>query len=134
MRFFDVTIRKRHTYRELMYTVESDSVPNAKAEAKRMFLGQYGFSPRDSEIVSVLEVDRGKLIWVAQASKRGKQLIKKHGDIWRIEKGPVPMQCFDNADGYRVRSVDGCGYFRNIRRHGDPVFRTWEFIPINTKF
>jgi len=45
---------------------------------------------------------------------RLKQLIREHGDIWEIEHGPEPMQCFNNDNGFGIRSKDG-RHFRNVR-------------------
>jgi len=58
----------------------------------------------------------------AKQSKRGKQLVKEHGDLWQHRFGPRPMQCFDNELGIQIETIDGCQYRRNIRVRGDNTF------------
>ncbi len=71
---------------------------------------------------------RGELLLVSSANGTGKsrcvrllpntmrlkQLIKAHGFIWKIESGPDPKQCFGNAEGFMIESLDG-EHARNIR-------------------
>jgi len=63
-----------------------------------------------------------KLIHVTAVSKRGKQLEHDHGSFWNIVGEPRSMQCFDGAEGIRIRTVDGCEYERNIKAVGDKNF------------
>jgi len=58
--------------------------------------------------------DMKNLVRLLPNNMRLKQLIKEHGDIWHIEHGPEPMQCFGNNDGFGIRSTDG-KHFRNVR-------------------
>ena len=52
---------------------------------------------------------------VLPTSKRLKQLIKEHDDVWvAIEDEPRPMQCFDNELGVSIMSQDGT-HQRNVR-------------------
>jgi hypothetical protein len=129
MPFYEVKILKVKGLREIPYIVESFSPENAKAEAARIFQEQFGFYPDSGHFVSVEETDKGRLIEVTIYNKRGKQLIKEHGSIWRIVKGPVPMQCFNNALGYRIETIEGCGYSRNIKVDWDDVFTYYTFLP-----
>lgn len=128
MTHFAVAIRKNNSLKEVVYTVEADSEANAKAEASRIFQWVYGSFPRSNQFVSVVETHQGRLIRVFATSKKGKQLIKKHGDVWRIAKGPKPMQCFSNEIGYYIETVDGCEYGRNIKLNLDKVFDFWTFL------
>ena len=47
------------------------------------------------------------------ATKRLKQIIHDHGNIWKVLEPPRPMQCFDNQMGIRIQSMDG-KHERNI--------------------
>lgn len=47
-------------------------------------------------------------------NKRHKQLIREHGSLWRILRGPEPMQCFSGEMGYHIESM--CGeQARNVK-------------------
>ena len=53
-------------------------------------------------------------------SKRGKQLIKEHGDTWSFIRWEG-MPCFDGDPGIQIRSLDGA-HTRNIRVTADVNF------------
>jgi len=92
-------------------------------EAKQSFQWQYGYYPRDLILVTVAEAQHtDNIIHVQAVSKRGKQLIKEHGNLWSHIEGPHPMQCFDGAQGIRIGTTDGCDYTRNVRTTNDKVF------------
>ena len=57
-------------------------------------------------------------------SKRGKQLITKHGDMWHfIRWGGMP--CFNDEVGIQIQSDDGM-HTRNIKEQNDANFtHTW---------
>ena len=54
------------------------------------------------------------LVKLLPNNMRLKQLIREHGDIWSIEHGPLPMQCFNNDAGFGIRSKNE-KHFRNVR-------------------
>jgi len=54
-------------------------------------------------------------------SKRGKQLVRDHGDTWSFIRW-APMSCFHDAIGIQVTSVDG-KHTRNIKEQNDANFR-----------
>ena len=53
-------------------------------------------------------------------SKRGKQLIANHGEVWRFIRWNG-MPCFNGDVGIRVTSLDG-QHTRNIRQSNDVNF------------
>lgn len=54
------------------------------------------------------------VIQLLPQTKRLKQLIKDHGDVWLCISLPHPMQCFNNDEGVRIESLDGT-HCRNVR-------------------
>ena len=57
-------------------------------------------------------------------SKRGKQLVKEHGEVWRFIRWDG-MPCFSGDVGIRITSLDDA-HTRNIRQSNDINFRyTW---------
>jgi hypothetical protein len=53
-------------------------------------------------------------------SKRGKQLVKAHGALWRFIRWDG-MPCFNGEVGIQVESLDGT-HKRNIKEQGDVNF------------
>jgi len=53
-------------------------------------------------------------------SKRGKQLVKEHGDTWSFIRWDG-MACFNGDVGIQIRSLDGA-HQRNIREQNDVNF------------
>jgi len=120
---YKVVLRKENTVKEITATVSASTEAQAIAEAKQSFQWQYGFMPNQLVSVSVEKATpTDTLIRVVPVSKRGKQLVKEHGDLWQHRFGPRPMQCFDNELGIQIETIDGCQYRRNIRVRGDNTF------------
>jgi energy-coupling factor transporter ATP-binding protein EcfA2 len=65
-------------------------------------------------IVGSSGTGKSKCVRLLPNTMRLKQLIKEHGFIWKIESGPDPKQCFANAEGFLIESLDG-QHTRNIR-------------------
>ena len=62
---------------------------------------------------------------VTATSKRGKQLITEHGDIWNMTTGVSwRMPCFGGALGFSIQSLDG-SYGRNVRMMNDNVLNVY---------
>jgi len=53
--------------------------------------------------------------------KRLQQLIREHGNKWKVLDGPHPMQCFNNELGVHVESCDGT-HRRNV--HFDDIWKS----------
>lgn len=59
-----------------------------------------------------------RLVILLPNTKRLKQLIKEHGEVWQITGNPEPMQCFNNDMGIAIQSiVDDI----NVREHSRNV-------------
>ena len=73
---------------------------------------------------STIERDLMRKCKVSPNSKRGKQLITAHGDIWQLvpmgdgKSMARPLQCFDNNLGFTIKSLDGY-HSRNVRMIDD---------------
>lgn len=72
-----------------------------------------------------------RLCEVEPKSKRGKQLVKEHGTTWYlmtphsgVESMSARMPCFDNALGFRIKSLDG-EHTRNVRMINDQVLNVY---------
>jgi hypothetical protein len=55
------------------------------------------------------------VIRVLPNSKRLKQLIKQHGEVWEVIDGPMRMQCFNGEIGVFARALSGL-HLRNIKK------------------
>lgn len=60
-----------------------------------------------------------EIVDLRETSKRGKQIVREHGRLAKVLRGPEPMQCFDGAEGVRVRIGE---HERNVRLYRDKHF------------
>jgi hypothetical protein len=58
-------------------------------------------------------VRENQIVRLLPNSKRLKQVIKEHGNRFRILAPPAPLQCFGNNTGVQAESVK-TKHFRNI--------------------
>ena len=70
---------------------------------------------------------------VTANSKRGKQLIKEHGDVWYMTTGVSwRMPCFDGALGFSIYSLDST-HGRNVRMIDDKVLNVYYIMEDNNE-
>ena len=65
-------------------------------------------------VSSSTDTGKSKLCVLRPNNARLKQLIKEHGNIWVVKHGPNPMQCFGDAQGFGIESLNG-DHFRNVK-------------------
>jgi hypothetical protein len=58
-------------------------------------------------------MEKNQIVKLLPANKRLKQVIKEHGNCFRIVAPPAPLQCFDNAEGVLVESIK-TKHLRNV--------------------
>lgn len=125
---YKVVLRRENSIKEISLVVTAFNEQQAVIEAKNSYQWRFGYHGGELIVVAVVtESDVDNLIRVIPVSNRGKQLVSKHGSMWRHIEGPHPMQCFDGAQGISIGTVDGCDYQRNIRLSGDKVF-FWDYL------
>jgi hypothetical protein len=55
-------------------------------------------------------------------TKKGKQLVKEHGNLWRIIRHQKSVPCLNNSSGIFIEAVDTL-YQRWIQDDGSPHFQ-----------
>lgn len=73
-----------------------------------------GLKRGELTILSSSKSGKSRTVRLLPNSMRLKQLIREHGFIWVIESGPELKQCFGNAEGFMIRSMNE-QHSRNVR-------------------